>query len=135
MSITSRPLDAPRPRSLAVRLRVALAGLVGAISGVAPHVLHHVGPIAGAAIVTGLTGTMVFGAIGLVLMIPTLLRLRRRFGSWAAPGIALLVFAALFSVSTVWIGPAIRGTEAVPDVHSTDHPAHEPSGGTSAGTP
>lgn len=135
MSITARTLDTPAPRSLGVRLRVALAGAIGAISGVAPHVLHHVGPIAGAAVVSGLTGTVVFGAIGLLFMVPSLLRLRRRFHTWTAPGIALLVFAALFTASTIWIGPAIRERFAEPEVHSADHPAHDASGGTGSGTP
>lgn len=38
-----------------------------------------------------------------------LLWLRRRFGTWIAPGIALAIFAVMFTVSTLWIGPAIRG--------------------------
>lgn len=135
MSITARTLDTPARRSLGVRLRVALAGAIGTISGIAPHVLHHVGPIAGAAVVSGLTGTLVFGAIGLLFMIPSLLRLRRRFGTWVAPGIALLVFAALFTASTLWIGPAIRERLTEPEVHSTDHPVHDASGGTGSGTP
>ncbi len=122
--VTSAPTSAPGQRTVAVRIRVALAGLVGTISGIAPHVLHHVGPIAGAAIVSGFTGTLFFGASGLLLMVPSLLRLRRRFGGWVAPGIALVVFATLFTVSTVWIGPAIRGEPQVPAEHSPDHPGH-----------
>jgi hypothetical protein len=54
-----------------------------------------------------------------------LLRLRRRFGSWLAPGIALVLFILMFTISTVWIGPAIRGDEnepALSDPH--DHSAH-----------
>ncbi len=125
MSITARTLDTAPRRGLGIRLRVALAGAIGAASGIAPHVLHHVGPIAGAAVVSGLTGTVVFGAIGLLLMVPSLLRLRRRFGTWVAPGIAVLVFAILFTVSTVWVGPAIRERLAEPEAHSTDHPGHE----------
>ena len=134
MGTTTPALGIPEQRSIAVRLRVAFAGLVGAVTGIAPHVLHHVGPIAGAAIVTGLTGTAVFGALGLLLMIPSLLRLKRRFGTWAAPGVALLVFAALFTVSTVWVGPAIRGEESTPAEHSPDHPAHSTAEATGTGT-
>lgn len=135
MNITVRTLDTPARHSLAARLRLVLAGAIGTISGVAPHVLHHVGPVAGAAVVSGLTGTAVFGAIGLLFMVPSLIRLRRRFGTWVAPGIALLVFAALFTTSTIWIGPAIRERLAEPEVHSADHPAHDASGGTGSGTP
>ncbi len=135
MTATSPALGTPEQRSIAVRVRVALAGTVGTISGIAPHVLHHVGPLAGAAIVTGLTGTALFGALGLLLMIPSLLRLRRRFDTWAAPGVALLVFATLFTVSTVWIGPAIRGEEPTPGAHSPDHPEHGTADGSGAASP
>lgn len=135
MSITTRTPDTAARRSLGVRLRVALAGAIGTLSGIAPHVLHHVGPVAGAAVVSGLTGTLVFGAIGLLLMVPSLLRLRRRFGTWIAPGIALLVFAILFTVSTVWVGPAIRDRLAEPEAHSADHPGHEGPGAPGTVTP
>jgi hypothetical protein len=42
-------------------------------------------------------------------LVPLLLRLRRRFGSWWAPAIGLAVFAVMFSVSAFVIGPAING--------------------------
>jgi hypothetical protein len=82
---------------------------VGVVSGIAPHVLHHVGPIAGAALLTGTGGSVLFGLVGFVVSVPFLLRLRRRFGSWRAPATALVVFAAMFTLSTLVIGPAIRG--------------------------
>jgi hypothetical protein len=68
-----------------------------------------------------------FGAIGFVLTIPMLLRLRRRFGNWVAPSVALALFALAFTVSTLWIGPAIRGDDggssgAQPVDHSSHHP-------------
>lgn len=112
-------------KPLLLRLRLALAAAIGTISGIAPHVLHHVGPIAGAAIVSGTTGTVVFGLLGFLLMIPSLLQIKRRFGTWLAPGIAVLVFGVLFTISTVWIGPIIRGeTDPAPDAHQTEHETH-----------
>ena len=121
---SSEPL-AGRVKPLLLRMRLALAATVGTISGIAPHILHHIGPIAGAAIVSGSTGTVVFGLLGFLLMIPSLLQIKRRFGTWMAPGIALVVFGVLFMISTVWIGPIIRD-EAVPapDAHQTEHEAH-----------
>lgn len=56
----------------------------GVVLGVLPHVLHHVGPLAGAALLTGAGGTALFAVIGFMLTIPLLLR----FGSWIAPAVA-----------------------------------------------
>jgi len=97
------------PDSLLARVYGLASGAVGAVAGITPHVLHHIGPIAGAAILTGTEGSVLFGAIGFVLTLPLLLRLKKRFNSWAAPGVALGLFAIMFTVSTLWIGPAIRG--------------------------
>lgn len=96
---------------IAARRRVwtAVTGAVGVVSGIAPHVLHHVGPIAGAALLTGTGGSILFGVVGFAVSIPFLLRLRRRSGNWRAPALALVVFAAMFTLSTLIIGPAIRG--------------------------
>jgi hypothetical protein len=91
------------------------------VSGIAPHVLHHVGPIAGAALLTGTGGSVLFGVVGLAVSIPFLLRLRRRSGSWRAPALALVVFAAMFTFSTLVIGPAIRG-----DSSPTPTPLEQP---------
>ncbi|HMN99273.1 MAG TPA: hypothetical protein PKD59_07660 [Miltoncostaeaceae bacterium] len=55
-----------------------------------------------------------FGALGFVLSVPFLLRLRRRSGSWRRPVAPLLVFAAMFTISTTVIGPAIRGSDDAP---------------------
>ena len=71
--------------------------------------LHHIGLIAGAALVTGTGGNLLFFAVGLLFSIPLLRRLRRKFHSWRAPAIALVVFTALFSLSAFVIGPAIAG--------------------------
>ena len=102
----------PAPATWATRAWGALIAAWGAFTGVLPHVLHHVGPLAGTALVAGAGGTLLFGSVGLVASVPFLLRLRRRFGNWLAPGIALAVFAAMFSLSTFVIGPRIRGDVA-----------------------
>jgi hypothetical protein len=103
--------------------RWTLGAAVGVASGLAPHLLHHIGILAGTALVAGIGGTVLSGAIGLTAMVPMLVRLRRRFSSWWAPGIAAVLFAAMFLVSTFVIGPALRS--------GTDRPA-EPSHGPSA---
>lgn len=82
---------------------------LGAAAGLAPHVLHHVGLVAGVAFFAGATGTAFFGVVGMALAIPLLLRLRRRYGTWLVPGIALLVMTAMFGLSALVIGPMISG--------------------------
>ena len=99
----------PLLRRVAHRLRVAVAAFVAGVLGVAPHVLHHVGPLAGAALFAGLGGTLLFGAIGFALAIPTLLKIHRHTGGWRVPAAALAAMAAVFSISAFVIGPAITG--------------------------
>ena len=104
----------PRPEqndrlSPMARLRVALGGIGAAILGAAPHVLHHAGPLAGAALFAGIGGKLVFGALGLLLAIPMLRKLRRHTGSWAAPLGALTLFSVVFLISTFVVGPALTG--------------------------
>lgn len=103
-------------------------GFIAVLVGLAPHVLHHVGFLAGTFLVAGATGTILFGALGLVASVPFLIKLHRRFGTWQAPFIALLIFIAMFSVSTFVIGPAIRGentpTPVMPDPASSEHDDH-----------
>jgi hypothetical protein len=99
-------------RGTAGRVRSGLVALWGGLVGLAPHVLHHVGPLAGAALLVGTTGQIVFATIGFVVAIPFLLRLQRRFRTWRAPAIALAVFAAAFSLSSFVIGPALSGGSA-----------------------
>lgn len=99
----------PHRRGFLGRLRLALAALGAGILGVAPHVLHHVGPLAGAALFAGLGGTLLFGVIGLVLAIPTLLKIHRHTGGWRVPAAALALMATVFSLSAFVIGPAIAG--------------------------
>lgn len=99
----------------------------GAFIGLLPHVLHHVGPLAGAALLAGAAGTALFATIGLVAAIPFLLRLYRRFRTWRAPAIALAVFAVMFSLSSFVIGPAISGpddTQERPGIGQRGHDQH-----------
>lgn len=132
-SDTAQPTEVGRRRSgasdsgrrtLRSRLATTVTGVLGAVSGVAPHVLHHVGPIAGAALVAGVGGTVLFGALGFLLSVPFLLQLRRRSGSWRRPLAALLIFAAMFTVSATVIGPAIRGDDDSPPAAVTTGGGH-----------
>lgn len=111
-------------RGIVARITAALSAAVGTVAGIAPHVLHHVGPIAGAALLTGAGGTALFGVIGFLLTVPMLLRLKRRFDTWIAPGIALALFAVMFTLSTLWIGPAIRGANDAGANQPADHSSH-----------
>lgn len=108
------------------RTWAALVAAWGALTGLAPHVLHHVGPLAGAALLAGTAGTLLFGAIGFVAATPFLVRLHRRFGTWRAPAMALAVFAAMFSLSSFVIGPAISGRDEQPPpgIEQQDHEQH-----------
>jgi hypothetical protein len=109
------PLIFSQRRSIVGRLWSAVLAVWGGFIGLLPHVLHHVGPLAGAALLAGAGGTALFAAIGFVASIPFLLRVRRRFGTWRAPAVALAIFAAMFSLSSFVIGPAItRGDDPAP---------------------
>lgn len=115
MSTTATPnkLNTPAtPRTLSERVATLASSVVAAILGIAPHVLHHVGPLAGAALLAGTGGTLLFGAIGLVAAIPFLLRVHRRCGNWRVPAALLATFATMFSISTFVIGPAISGSDS-----------------------
>ena len=105
-----------------------VTGVVGAIVGISPHVLHHVGLLAGTAVLAGAGGTALFGAVGLLASIPMLLRLRRRFGTWRAPAIALGVFTVIFALSAFVIGPAISGSSTGTSINApspgVDHASH-----------
>ena len=57
----------------------AIVAAIGTVVGLAPHVLHHIGLLAGAGLIAGPGGTVAFGLLGFILSIPFLLRLRRRF--------------------------------------------------------
>lgn len=104
-----------RPRSLPRRLSVTLSGAWAAFIGLLPHVLHHAGPLAGAALFAGVGGSILFAALGLLAAIPFLLRLRRRTGGWRVPGGVLALMVVMFSISTLVIGPKIAGSEGRSD--------------------
>jgi hypothetical protein len=118
-------------RSLGDRLlaaRSAVGAVFGSVLAVVPHVLHHIGILAGAAFLTGFGGSLLLGIVGLVFSIPLLRRLYRRFGTWKAPATALVVFAAMFSLSAFVIGPAISGdgssTTPGPTETPSEHSGH-----------
>lgn len=112
------------PRRPRARLIATLSAVWGAVVGLAPHVLHHVGPLVGTALVAGAGGTAIFGVVGLVATIPTLRRLHRRFGTWRAPALALVLFVALFLVSSFLVGPLISGGESPAEPTPSDHISH-----------
>jgi hypothetical protein len=93
------------------RLRLALSSAAAAVLGILPHVLHHAGPLAGAALFAGVGGSLLFGALGLIAAIPFLVRMHRRCGNWRRPLAALALFAAVFAVSTFVVGPALTGDD------------------------
>src|SRR5680860_529777 len=69
-----------------------ITGAFGIVAGLTPHVLHHIGPLVGTALVAGAGGTVLFGVHGLAASVPMLIKLRRKFNNWWAPAIALCVF-------------------------------------------
>jgi hypothetical protein len=111
------------------RLRHALTAAWGTFTGIAPHVLHHVGPLAGAAFLAGTGGRVLFFLIGLAATTPLLIRLYRRFQTWVAPAIAVAVFAVTYTLSSLLLGPLITGEEAAGTPASTpttiDHHGHQ----------
>jgi len=127
--MTTTTVDPPVHSRLWGRVRAGLLATWAGVTGAAPHVLHHVGPLAGTAVVAGAGGRIVFGAAGFVATIPMLRRLRRRTGSWRAPALALAAFTAIFTFSTLVIGPAVSGaaTDASSPalVEDVDHHGHD----------
>jgi hypothetical protein len=97
--------------------------------GITPHLLHHIGPLAGTALIASAGGTALFAALGLLASIPLLVRLKRRYHTWWAPTVALAAFIILFALSTFVFGPLISGdanTPSAPEPTSSDHPTHHP---------
>lgn len=120
--------DAPRgSRTRLAAARDTAGAVLGAVLGLVPHLLHHVTLIAGTALVTGAGGNALFFAVGLLLSVPMLRRLHRRFGSWVAPAIAVAIFVAMFSLSAFVIGPAISGESTAPSAPVS--PSHQSTGG------
>lgn len=108
-------------------IRDTAGAVVGTVLGIAPHVLHHIGLLAGAALITGASGNAIFYVAGLALSIPMLRRLYRHFSSWWAPALAVVAFTGLFSLSAFVIGPAISGTDDAPAPSSPGEPSPSPS--------
>jgi membrane protein DedA with SNARE-associated domain len=94
--------------------------------------MHHIGILAGAALLTGVIGNSLLYAVGLLLSIPLLNRLRKRFSTWKAPAIGVAVFTAMFLLSALVVGPAISRsstppapqTSAGPASNAADHASH-----------
>jgi hypothetical protein len=107
----------------------------GAVTGILPHVLHHIGPLAGAAVLAGAGGRLLFGAIAVVISVPLLLRVHRRFKTWLAPAIALTAMAAAFALSTFLVAPLITGSDRGPAQPGVQQPAghmgHHPASSSS----
>lgn len=107
--------ETPQRRGVLATAWSAVTAVVGGIMGLLPHLLHHVGLLGGAVLVTGATGNVVFAVLGLLLSLPLLRRLYRRFGTWKAPALGLGVFTLMFSLSAFVIGPAINNDNPSPD--------------------
>ena len=122
------PAAEPSPgRGRLAALWNAVTAAVGAVMGLLPHLLHHVSFFAGAALVTGVGGNLLFGVLGLFLSVPLLRRLYRRFRTWKAPAVAVAMFAVMFSLSAFVIGPAISDTDPQPAPGPTEQidPEHD----------
>ena len=112
--------ETPKPRRT---VWTVFTGAVGGIVGLAPHVLHHIGPLVGTALIAGAGGKALFGFIGLAASVPMLIKLRRRFANWWAPAIALVIFTAMFLVSSFVVGPLISAPDK-PATQSMTGPGH-----------
>ena len=124
MSALAEPSVRPRLlRRLTARAWAWLLAGWGAVTGVAPHVLHHVGPLAGAALLAGTGGRLLFAALALVVSVPFLLRIHRRFRNWLAPAIALAAMTATFALSSLLIAPLITGSSSGPAKPGLQQPA------------
>jgi hypothetical protein len=115
---------APPARRVLLRVRVAVSGAVAAVLGLLPHLLHHVGPLAGAGLFAGIGGSLLFGLIGLIAAVPFLLRVRRRRRTWRVPALLFVAFGTVFSISTFVVGPAITG--GADDAPATTAPGQPP---------
>lgn len=118
--INTRPGTASRWKAA----RDTASAVVGTVLGIAPHVLHHIGLLAGAALITGASGNALFYVLGLLMSVPMLRRIHRRFPTLWAPAIAVAIFTALFSLSAFVIGPAISGNADTP---SPSNPPSSPT--------
>lgn len=120
----SRPAAdvAAGPRSRGKAIRDTVGAAIGTVLGIVPHVLHHIGLLAGAALITGASGNALLYAVGLLFSVPMLRRLYRRFRTPWAPAIAVAVFTGLFSLSAFVIGPAISSRDDAPAPRNPSEP-------------
>ena len=124
----------PFARDFGARIWGGVVAAWAVVTGVAPHVLHHVGPLAGAALLAGVGGKVVFFALGLLLSLPMLRRLYRRFHTLAAPAVAIAIFAGAFTFSNLVIAPRLTGSEqskqpGIQQPAPSDHARHHFGGG------
>ncbi|HEY3546778.1 MAG TPA: hypothetical protein VGK17_11930 [Propionicimonas sp.] len=94
--------------------------------------LHHVGIVAGTALLAGVWGNLALYAVGLLLSIPMLKRLRARFRSILAPITGAAIFTIMFLFSAFVLGPAINPPQVAPvtpiqqSEASSGHAGHHP---------
>lgn len=122
-------VEAPAPLAVGWRgIWASARAVLGTLLGLVPHLMHHIGLIAGAALLTGAIGSSVLYALGLILSIPLLRRLRRRFNSWKPPILGVAIFTVLFGVSTLVVGPLINpaGPQSPLPTETSDHTGHHP---------
>ena len=108
--------------------RDGVSAVGGSILGLAPHVLHHIGLLAGTAIVAGTAGNVLFFVVGLILSVPLLRRLYRRFGSWVAPALGVAVFTGMFVLSAFVLGPTLFGGSSPETPAQTPAPSQSHGG-------
>jgi hypothetical protein len=129
---TAATVAAPvgRERGFGAQLWGGVVAFFGAVTGVAPHVLHHVGPLAGAALLAGFAGQVLFFVVGLALSVPLLLKLYRRFGTLLAPAIAVVAFAGVFTFSSVVVAPLLTDSDESPatPIEQLHDDGHHPEG-------
>ncbi|EWT07737.1 hypothetical protein N864_23510 [Intrasporangium chromatireducens Q5-1] len=128
LPLVSQPTSRATPRGFWAAARAA----VGVVLGIVPHVMHHIGLLAGAALLTGVWGNGVLYIVGLLLSIPLLRRIHARFRTPWAPVLGVAAFTTLFALSAFIIGPALSGATAgatpdrtpTPTVTSNEHAGH-----------
>ena len=126
---SSPVLEQASAPTLVRRAWMAVSAVTAAALGLLPHILHHVGPLAGAALFAGATGSLLFAVIGFVAAVPFLRRVRRHCGNWRVPAAILAAMAVLFSLSTFVVGPAITGSGDGDDSPAQSAPVGEKPGG------
>lgn len=131
MTVADPAVGASVRRGLGAKLWGFVLAAWAVVVGAAPHVLHHVGPLAGAAFLAGISGKAVFFALGAIVSLPLLRRIYRRFGTWIAPALALAAFAAMFVFSTSVIAPRLTADDA--PATPLEQPSHSEHHGGTAG--